>query len=59
MVEQRIKALVEKQAADDGCWFQAQTCAEAYLQDQLRQLHAAIEGTDKYGRPIKTAESRF
>lgn len=50
----RIRELIERQAADDGCWFQAQTCAEAYLQSQLRMLHAAIEGTDMYGRKLWT-----
>lgn len=38
-----IKALVDEQAADDGLWFVAETCAEAYLQQALRRLHAAIE----------------
>lgn len=45
-----VKKLVERQANDEGCWFEAQTCAEAYLQQQLRELHAAIEGTDIFGR---------
>jgi hypothetical protein len=53
MDEAKIKALVEEQARDDGCWFNAQTCAEAYLQRQLRLLHAAIEGTDFFGRSLK------
>ena len=35
--------LVRQQAEDDGLWFQAQTSAEAYLQQELRKLHAAIE----------------
>jgi hypothetical protein len=38
------KAVVGEQAADDGCWFAAQTCPEAYLQAALRRLHAAVEG---------------
>jgi len=42
--ETAIKALVEEQANDDGLWFQAETCAEAYLQQELRRLHATIEG---------------
>jgi hypothetical protein len=50
--EAKIKALVEKQANDEGCWFVAQTITEAYLQSQLRLLHAAIEGTDYFGRPV-------
>lgn len=53
MDEAKIRALVEKQANDEGCWFVAQTCAEAYLQQQLRLLHAAVEGTDFFGLPLK------
>ena len=52
MNEAKIKALVEKQAHDGGCWFRAETCAEAYLQRQLRLLHATIEGTDFFGIPL-------
>jgi hypothetical protein len=44
MDEAAIKALVERQASDDGLWFHAETCAEAYVQAALRQLHAVIEG---------------
>lgn len=55
MDEVKIKALVEKQADDEGCWFVAETITEAYLQRQLRMLHAAIEGTDFFGFP-ETAE---
>ncbi len=36
--------IVNKQAADDGLWFAATTAPEAYLQQELRRLHAAIEG---------------
>jgi hypothetical protein len=39
-----VAALVARQAEDDGLWFVAQTAAEAYLQQELRRLHAAIEG---------------
>lgn len=52
MDEKKIKELVEKQANDEGCWFKAETCAEAYLQRQLRLLHAAIEGTDFFGNRL-------
>ena len=38
------KALVDKQAEDEGLWFIAETAAEAYLQQELRRLHRAIEG---------------
>lgn len=39
-----LKAMVAKQAEDDGLWFYHQTAPEAYLQQELRRLHAAIEG---------------
>ena len=38
-----LRALVEQQANDDGLWFLAATAPEAYLQQELRRLHAAIE----------------
>lgn len=42
-VAKEIRAIVDRQAEDDGLWFQAQTAPEAYLQAALRVLHAAIE----------------
>lgn len=44
---ERVRAariIVDEQAGDDGLWFIAETCAEAYVQQALRRLHAAIEG---------------
>ncbi len=38
-----LRALVDRQAEDDGLWFHAQTAPEAYLQQELRRLHEAIE----------------
>ena len=38
-----IRNLVDRQAEDKGLWFQAETAAEAYLQQELRRLHALIE----------------
>lgn len=35
--------LTAKQATDDGLWFKAQYVSEAYLQQELRKLHAAVE----------------
>lgn len=35
--------LVDEQAEDEGLWFVARTAPEAYLQQELRRLHAAIE----------------
>ena len=36
--------VVDEQAEDEALWFVAQTAAEAYLQQALRRLHAAVEG---------------
>ena len=40
---QKLRALVETQAEDEGLWFYAQYITEAYLQQALRELHALIE----------------
>jgi hypothetical protein len=40
---ERVRAIVEEQACDDGLWFIAEHVTEAYLQSELRRLHAAIE----------------
>ena len=37
-------AVVKSQAEDAGLWFIAKTATEAYLQQELRKLHAAVEG---------------
>jgi ribosomal protein RSM22 (predicted rRNA methylase) len=39
----RLSRLASEQAEDEGLWFLAETAAEAYLQRELRKLHAAIE----------------
>ena len=38
--------VVSEQAEDEGLWFVAVTASEAYLQQALRRLHAAVEGED-------------
>ncbi len=38
-----IQNTVNKQAEDEGLWFDARTVSEAYLQMELRELHAVIE----------------
>jgi len=38
-----IKRLVDEQAKDEGLWFIAEHAPEAYLQQELRKLHALIE----------------
>ena len=39
------RALADAQAEDEGLWFIARTAPEAYLQQELRKLHAALEET--------------
>lgn len=39
----KIKDLVNEQAKDEGIWFNAETASEAYLQQELRELHKLIE----------------
>jgi len=39
----KIQTIVDEQAEDEGLWFRAETAPEAYLQEALRWLHAAIE----------------
>ena len=41
----RLRQLTAQQAEDDGLWFRAATAPEAYLQQELRKLHAAVEET--------------
>lgn len=40
----KIRALVAEQAEDAGLWFNPHTAPEAYQQQELRRLHALIEG---------------
>jgi hypothetical protein len=42
-----IRALVNEQAEDFGLWFDAVYAIEAYLQQELRRLHAVIEEQTK------------
>lgn len=43
---ERLRALVNEQAEDEGLWFKAEYITEAYLQQALRKLHALIEGDE-------------
>lgn len=54
MNEIAIKAIVAEQAEDDGLWFIAQTAPEAYLQQELRRLHAVIENKSPEACAIET-----
>jgi hypothetical protein len=38
-----LQKLVDEQAEDEGLWCEAANIVEAYLQQELRRLHAAIE----------------
>ncbi len=40
---EELLALVNEQAEDEGLWFLARTVPEAYLQQELRRLHALVE----------------
>jgi len=39
-----VRQLVDSQSDDPGLWFMAGTAPEAYLQQELRRLHAVVEG---------------
>ena len=39
----KLLAIVNEQAEDEGLWFIDALCSEAYLQTALRSLHHAIE----------------
>ncbi len=48
-----LRAIVDEQAKDEGLWFVALTATEAYLQQELRRLHAVIElGVAPPGDPM-------
>lgn len=53
-----LKVFVSEQAEDEGLWFEAKTAPEAYLQQELRKLHAIIEGTDDFGQLPKPPEGQ-
>jgi len=38
-----LAGLIAEQAADEGLWFFEETAPEAYLQQELRRLHASVE----------------
>lgn len=41
-----LQTIVEEQAEDEGLWFHAFLAPEAYLQQELRRLHAALGITE-------------
>ena len=48
-----LQKLVDEQAEDEMLWFVTENITEAYLQQELRRLHAAIEN-----RPALREESK-
>jgi hypothetical protein len=51
MTVAELRAIVDEQAEDAGLWFDATTITEAYLQQALRWLHAAVESLEsEHGR---------
>jgi hypothetical protein len=59
MTEPRTaRDLVDEQAEDEGLWFVAQTAPEAYLQQELRRLHAAIEEEASSSDDLRAALER-
>jgi len=40
---EEIRKMVDKQAEDEGIWFNAETAPEAYIQQEFRKLHGLIE----------------
>lgn len=54
---QEAQALCAKQAKDDGLWFKAETAPEGYLQQELRRLHAIIEGDERAKAALKEDKS--
>jgi hypothetical protein len=39
-----VQSLVKRQSEDEGLWATTASAQTAYLQQELRRLHAAIEG---------------
>jgi len=54
--EPEAKRLVDAQAEDEGLWCRAETAMEAYVQQALRELHAAVEGGLDSQAPAQSEE---
>lgn len=46
MIRDELQELVDRQAEDWGLWYPTDDIAVAYIQQELRRLHAAIEARD-------------
>lgn len=58
MTLKELQDIVDEQAEDDGLWFVAEYASEAYLQQELRRLHAAIEELTSPRSYTQTIERR-
>lgn len=58
MTKSLARQLVDAQAEDEGLWFRAENAAEAYLQQSLRALHAAVEEAES-AEPNSYSEFRI
>ena len=54
--KERLLELVNKQAENEAIFFQAKTTPEAYLQLQIRMLHAYIEEDDFMIKALEESE---
>jgi len=54
-----IKGIVKEQTDNDALWFDAQYATEAYLQQELRRLHEAIEGKSSKECAIKIINNQL
>jgi hypothetical protein len=43
MDKEMLRQLIEEQANDEALWADSLSIVEAYLQQELRRLHAAVE----------------
>lgn len=46
---EKLKQIVDRQAEDAGLWFDAPSSATAYIQQELRRLHQAVEVANEIG----------
>ena len=57
------KEVIKVQAEDEGLWFLAKTAPEGYLQQELRRLHAIIEGdvlaNPQEGMSLKEVKEKY
>ena len=47
MIKDELQELIDKQAEDEGLWFEVETASEDFLQEALRELHKAVEDREE------------